>query len=299
MSATPSILRIRIPHGLPELLVQKDNRKLLRPVLALLHLKALYKHGRIVDTPAGRREAANNLRISPKQLGRYLNELEANELVSYPENGAIHFASWEDLTAKFNCSRSRYHLVPVMERERGYKMPEKWRTTNALDWLIFSNRIELCKRTYFYKLSKAPGAEQDIKQVAGSLSKEAILQAQINCFLTNGASCDEEYRYQLMCNRADFAVGVKGYGRLYGLTPQAISYKKKKLQALGMIQVEKRRIELTRTKGNRQTFLGIVPWDSQRRKPVLNLPDSLKFYPLSFSFNQAVEKAKENGSKAA
>ena len=133
MSAAPSMLRIRIPHGLPELLVQPDNRKLLRPVLALLHLKALYKHGRIVDTPDGRREAANNLRISPKQLGRYLNVLECNGLISYPENNAIHFASWEALTDKFNCSRSRYHLVPVMERERGYKMTEKWRTTNALD----------------------------------------------------------------------------------------------------------------------------------------------------------------------
>ncbi len=102
-----------------------------------------------------------------------------------------------------------------------------------------------------------------------------------------------------MCNRADFAVGVKGYARLYGLTPQAISYKKKKLQALGMIQVEKRRIELPRTKGNRETFLGIVPWDRSRCKPVLNMPDALKFYPLSYSFNQAVQKAVENENKAA
>lgn len=294
MPTTAQILHLRIPKELPEALVQPQERKLLRPVLALIHLKALYKHGRFTDNAQGRATAAAQLRISVKQFGRYLTALQAEGLVNRPGNNAIQFASWTDIALRFKCSATKYHLVPVMERERGYKQPEKWRTTNAIDFLILKNKVNECQRAYFYKLSRVPGLEDEIKQAAGSLSPEAILRAQIECFKTEGQSCDYDYRYQLMLNRADFAVGVNRYGKLFGLTPQAISYKKKKLAALGLLTIEKRQIELEghRTRQSRVTDLGQVPYSRKARKPVLNMPDRLEFFSLSFSFNQTVEKQK-------
>lgn len=266
--------KVKIPKNLANFCMH--SKTIRKAVDSLLMLKHLLPHGYMCADTKGLQALENDLGISYKTIQRRLFTLKNLGLVTYKGGKMVHFASWVTMRQITECSATSFYnynidLLKIVSIE------------HQLEALAINEYQEQCKKAYYTKINK-----DDLKSVIierafdGVKPFESFTEAVTIAHLADyiqGRNKESYYLYEY--NRSDAQIGYKRLTQLFGYNSWGgMAYKKRKLQVMGLIDVQKRQIEFDRSLHTntqaRKTVLGSITYQKATGKLQLTLPDSIK-----------------------
>lgn len=271
--------KIKIPKGLS--LAISGNRRLKKALDTWLILKAIHEDGAIqIPRKGGKDIVCRNLAADHRAAFGVCYKTISTRITWLIQNGYIRdtghgweLISWIDLGRKLNlpfCNRF-YHVKPS-----GVKIEY------ILDQKTIDEKIQQCREAYRFKLKYTPGLEYEIEKIAGSANASAVYSSQFDAYYRNGCGFSENEYYVLMkILNPDFALNYRSLSRLFGYNAKgSMAYRKRKLQALGLINITPRVYEVSpdgkTTPGSRKFMMGTVKYFRPVKKLGLLLPDKIE-----------------------
>ena len=264
------VFKIKVPKGLPTAVARFP--KLRKAVGSLLVLKTIEESGMISATRSGLQSYKSILGVSYKTLERRLKLLADYNFVT--------------LEGKFYKLCSYDFICEIFKLNSGTRYFIRYTGKTKIDLILEAKAIEekqkKCNKAFHTRLTKAQGIAPLLKNAVGTLSSEAINFEQLFSFINEGKTY-EEINYELNVFRADANVNYKTLSKMFDYSSRGgMAYRKRILQKAGLIIVNKREVVLEghTTKNSRKTKLGNVYFNRQLNRPVLVMPDEIKFVAL-------------------
>lgn len=261
--------KVRIPKGLG--LALANNRKMRKALDSWLVMKEL-ANGCISLRDFD--NVAEACKISPKTLERRLCVLSEEGLCEI-KHGNIYLASYRKLAEYCELpfhDRYYYWVYDELSPKIEYVLVQK---------AIYEKKKE-CKNAWHFKINANPGLELELRKIANGVAPDKVLYNQLWSYAEpNTFSISDQAALDPHLHRADFELSYKRYSEIFGFASKgAFAYRKRQLQQLGLIEVNKRSVELNRanktTELSRETKLGTHKWFRPVKQLVLVLPDELK-----------------------
>ena len=269
-------IKYKIPKDLP-VAVAKD-KPLRYAISSFLILKAYYlNQGHVSKSEI--KQAASYCRKSTKQLNRYLTLLCDRGYIT-EANDNYYLANWDKVYRLLDINERGFYYV----RETGRDMEK------VLKYFAMREPTETQRKAFYYQVKYTPTLEMKLSEVTGGkVSATAVLQTQLNCFITEGANYTADQIETLSLVRADFMCCTHYYNDLFNYRGLgSMAYVKRTLRDQGLIVYDHRiyPLEGHTTRNSRKTMLGDVlpPKRGHTSKPVLVMPDLINFLSPSSPF---------------
>ena len=273
-------IKIEIPKGLPIAIGHKPKHKV--AVTALLMLKSMYEAGKLKDETKAFTAASIALDMSYKTFKSRITDLIELELLT-KQDGYLLFASWETLQEKYGYDHSnkfyKIHFAPYTVMTDSGRV--KYKFTDEIDALCMQE-IELNQvKAINAKVKFTPELKQAILNVTDTLHRQSVVNTQVICWKREGAGFNEDGIEALEMVRFDTAVSTDTYNYYFEYHGRgSMAYKKRRLEALGIIKVFHRQIDIQpgthTTSASRTTDLGTVV--ATKEKLFLVMPDQVVFF---------------------
>lgn len=247
----------------------KTSRKVLD---TWFRLKVLFDNGYFKYSTKSLKELEDDCGVTYKTILKRLRIAQSMRLVRLSE-GTAYLAPYSQLQKTFGCVFTRHYYIK-------WDLLEHSSIEDLLDAKAIEEKQLECKQAYYFKINKFQ-AKEDLKRVIPEGYERSFTQgatmAHLVDFLEGG---DTENSWLFKIGRADFQVGHNRLTELYGYSSRgSLTYKKRKLQKLGLITVNKRTVEFDRgkhsTRQKRSTDLGTVNYRRFDGKLQLTLPDEI------------------------
>lgn len=263
-----------MPKGLPvKIGCSKHHRKSLS---LLFCIKAHCDAGRFKKTKILQQHYAGLARICYNTFLTHLVHLGQLGLVKV-EGGYLYLASWEQIADKFELKGTLrfYHISSPTG---------KTKLEDILESLAMREVMDKNKAAFYFYLLMHPEVKETLQRVVGSANRSDVLRSQLENFLTAYGDISKSDAYDLTLFRADNNVSYRYWSHFFVYNSKGgFAYKKRKLEALNLIEVERERKAVLNhhtRRDSRRCILGSVNWDSRIKKPVLTLPDAISFNAL-------------------
>lgn len=271
----PTPKNIRIPRQLG--LAVMHSKRLRKCVEVLLYLHYYCDAGRYADTKAMHTEYAAKCRRDVQTYDTRIKELIRLKL-AHRKDGMLYFASWDKIGEYFKIQirRGGHYVQPPTGDAR---------LEDILEAIGMNEYMEKCKQAFYYYINKYPEARETMQRVAGSSSRDAIHYSQLATFLRNYKGLNDEDRYWLHAHRADNNLSYAKWSKLFAYKSKGgMAYKKRKLEKLGLINIERKRtfvMEHHTTRQSRQWIMGTSYYASKDKTPAMQLVDAITFNSLN------------------
>lgn len=269
-------LKLKIPARLSSKLAH--SYKLRSAIDTFLILKAAFSSGKIELTKDSRIELTKLCSRDFKTLHTRLKRLQSLQVIEYTKQ-QILLCSWEKLATVFEYEmRGNYYV-----RYDGSK-----KVSDILEAKFMAEKEAECKAAFKFKLNRNQYIKDDIENVAGSTSTEAVKHSQLYHYLNEGIELNEDEKFALfeVC-RADTSLSYRTWSFYFELHSRGgFAYKKRKLVKLGLIAVEKRRWKLNgthTTRASRKSLNGTAAYIPKYEAVVFSMPDKLTYLSASVS----------------
>lgn len=263
---------IKIPVGLAiKVLNSKTNRKALDTYFML---KSINNTGWFLKNVKALTKLEKDLKICYKTIKKRLDILSKMGLIEVHQKH-IKLASYKQIQKKYNLFNG-YYLIKA-------NLLEKVKIEDYLIAIAIKEKKDECSKAFYYKHLRL-GLDNDIikgvfkGEKPKSSYKKAVTKAHLNDYVTNANNSNLSYAFN--CTRADIEVGYKKLSNMLGYSGRgSLAYTKRKLQANGIIEVNKRVVAVSTkthsTKKNRTTVLGTLNYDVRTKKLNLQMPDEI------------------------
>lgn len=263
---------IKIPNGLAlQVLNSKSTRKALETYFML---KSISPNGWIKNTVKDLTALEIDLKICYKTIVTRIKILEKMNLVECHKTH-ITISSYKVLQRNFNTYGAHY-LIKI-------DILKKIKLEDYLIAIAIKEKKAECSKAFYAKHLRLGLDNEIIKGVFNGKKpttsyKEAVVKAHLTDFVNNANESDLSYAFNFA--RADVEIGYKRLSKLMGYKGKgSFAYTKRKLQSVGIIDVNKRELKLSTkthsTKRNRTTALGTINYDRRNKGLNLQLPDQI------------------------
>jgi len=284
-------IKIKIPARLSSKIAH--SAKLRRSLDTYLLLKAQYESGKVELNKASRQELELLCGKHFKTLHSRLKHLHSLHIVEYSKERVL-LCSWEKLAEIFEYEMKGNYYV----RSDGSRQ-----VSDILEALFMREKESDCKAQFKRKI-KHEDVKQELENVAGSTNTEAVQHCQLYHYLREYSELSEDEKFYLYeIARADTSLSYRLWSYYFDLHSRGgFAYKKRKLQKLGLLAVEKRAwiIKGThKTRALRKSILGTAPYVPKLKQVVFFMPDKLTYLSPSVSLAKEQSKALELRAKQA
>lgn len=259
-------MKIQILKKMPTIVA--SDKELKKAFIFWSILKSHYTDGNVTATYG---ELSSITSLSTRTVRRRLEYLQVQGYLSYSTAGSMVEASlqsYDTIAKRYNIDKRFYHTTHTTASNTEY----------YCDARVIYEYKKKCQHAWQNKIDRS-GIKEEIKSITGLpfITAEALTVHQVVGFIDNVYSTDDRQLLELV--RADFNVGSKKLSQAFGFTSRgAMAYKKRKLQSLKLITVEKRIAEVQckgRKNSTRETSIGEVSYFRPLKNLALILPDNI------------------------
>lgn len=271
-------MKIKLPRYLSHAIAA--NKQLKRAMGMYLYLKAIDTNGSgvVVMDKKAKQEAALWLKCTPRNIENWLKEAQINQLITKTNDYTYSTISINTVRERYCIMTTGFYYIPL-----GI-VPLK---DVFLDKYLLE-QYQRCETACKHKKSE-PAINYELSEVVSELGISMSDHDLKNCqrwdYVTGSTRLSPQQRFVIFYTNPDYHTGTKKHSQYLGYKGiGSFAYQKRRLQMLGMIEVEKRKITIPQqympdmtTKAKRETKLGHHQYFIKDKTLNLFLADSINF----------------------